>query len=131
MSTHRSQLTHEIIGAAMDVHRALGPGLLESAYQACLAQELTLRNISFEREVKLPLLYKGAKVDTSYRLDFLVVQQVVLELKAVEVLIPIHEVQLVTYLKIGNYPLGLLMNFNVPLMKDGIRRKINSSAQRG
>ena len=117
-------LTEQIIGAAMEVHRQLGPGLMESVYQACLAHELDLRGIKWEREKALPILYKGAQLDCGYRLDFLVEDKVVVELKAVEQLLPIHEAQLLTYLKISGCKVGLLINFNVPLLKQGIKRRV-------
>ena len=117
-------ITEQIIGAAIEVHRALGPGLLESAYEECLSHELALRGIPFERQRPLPVEYKGVKLDCGYRLDLLVSGLVVIEIKAVESLQRIHEAQLLTYLKIGGWKLGLLINFNVPVLKDGIRRRI-------
>lgn len=117
-------LTEQVIGAAMEVHRQLGPGLMESVYQACLAHELYLRNIKSEREKPLPIVYKGAHLDCGYRLDFLVEEKVIVELKAVEQLLPIHEAQLLTYLKITGCKVGLLINFNVPLLKHGIKRRV-------
>lgn len=119
-----NEISEQIIGAAIEVHKALGPGLLESAYEDCLCRELTLRNISFERQKLLPVEYKGMKVDCGYRLDLLVSGSVVVEIKAVETIVPIHEAQLLTYLKLGGWKLGLLINFNVPVLKDGIRRRI-------
>jgi GxxExxY protein len=119
-----NQVTHAVIGAAMEVHRALGPGLLESAYQECLSRELTVREIPFEREHPLPLEYKGIHLPCGYRLDLLVAGAVVVEVKSVETLAPIHEAQLLTYLRLGGWKIGLLINFNVPLLKQGIRRKI-------
>ncbi len=98
-----NKLTQEIIGAAIEVHRALGPGLLESAYEECLCRELTIRNISFERQKPLPLEYKGFKLECGYRIDLLVAKTVVAEVKAIEVLLPIHEAQLLTYLKMGSW----------------------------
>ncbi len=120
--TARDPLTEEIIGAAIDVHRALGPGLLESAYEACLCLELGLRGLGFSSQVALPVDYKGRRVDAGYRLDLVVERKVVVELKAVERLLPVHEAQLLTYLRLGGFPTGLLLNFNVPVLKDGIRR---------
>ncbi len=117
-----NQLTHAIIGAAIEVHRVLGPGLLESAYEECLARELTLRNIKFERQKPLPVVYKEVKLDCGYRLDFLVEGRVVLELKAVESLAPIHEAIVLTYLRLSGCKIGLLINFHVELLKNGIRR---------
>ena len=118
------ELTGQIIGAAIEVHRALGPGLLESAYQACLARELSLRDVSFEREKPLPVEYKGLQLDCGYRLDLLVEDRVVLELKAVGRLLPVHEAQLLTYLKLTGCRVGLLINFNVAVLKEGIVRRV-------
>ena len=118
----RDSLTEESIGAAIEVHRAIGPGLLESAYQECLCVELGLRNLRFVSQLELPVEYKGLRVDAGYRLDLVVADSVVVELKAVERLLPLHEAQLLTYLRLGGYPIGLLLNFNVPVLKDGIRR---------
>jgi GxxExxY protein len=119
-----NKITEQIIGAAIEVHRALGPGLLESAYEECLCHELGLRQVPFERQRPLPLSYKKVKLDCGYRLDLLVSSAVVVEIKAVEVIQPIHEAQLLTYLKLGGWKLGLLINFNVPILKEGIRRRI-------
>jgi GxxExxY protein len=119
-------LTEKIIGAAIEVHKVLGPGLLESAYELCLAHELSIANISFERQVPLPVIYKSLPVDCGYRLDFLVEKTVVLELKAVEVLQPIHHAQMLTYLKLGGWPIGLLINFNVSVLKKGIKRLVHN-----
>jgi GxxExxY protein len=119
-------LTEKIIGAAIEVHKVLGPGLLESAYELCLAHELSIANISFERQVPLPVTYKSLPVDCGYRLDFLVEKTVVLELKAVEVLQPIHHAQMLTYLKLGGWPIGLLINFNVSVLKKGIKRLVHN-----
>lgn len=117
-----NELTKEVIGAAMEVHRALGPGLLESAYEECLCHELSVRGIPFERQKPLPVVFKAVKLDCGYRLDLLVMNEVVVEVKAVEGLLPIHEAQLLTYLKLGGWRVGLLINFNVPVLKDGIKR---------
>jgi GxxExxY protein len=119
-----NELTDRIIGAAIEVHKALGPGLLESAYESCLGHELSLLNICFERQVPLPIRYKSLPLDCGYRLDFLVEDAVVLELKAVEKLEPIHQAQMLTYLKLGGWRVGLLINFNVPLLKKGIKRLV-------
>lgn len=119
-----NEITGNVIGAAIEVHRQLGPGLLESAYKECLCREFLIRGINFEKEKPLPLEYKGTKLECGYRLDFLVEKSIVLEIKAVEAIAPIHEAQLVTYLKIGGWRLGLLINFNVLVLKEGIRRKI-------
>lgn len=118
-------LSKQIIGAAIEVHRALGPGLLESAYETCLCHELTLRSIPFERQLQLPVEYKGVKLDAGYRIDILVDKLVIVELKAVDSLVPIHEAQLLTYLKLTHLWLGLLVNFNVPILKHGIKRMVN------
>jgi len=124
VSGHINQITQSVIGAAMEVHRALGPGLLESAYNQCLCRELTVRGIPFERERPLPLEYKGIRLECGYRLDLLVAGSVVVEVKSVEALAPIHEAQLLTYLRLGGWQVGLLINFNVPILKQGIRRKV-------
>lgn len=121
---YEKELTSQIIGAAMEVHRVLGPGLLESTYQTCLAQELVLRGLSFEQEKPLPVVYKDVKLDCGYRLDFLVEGKVVVELKAVEQIHPVYEAQLITYLKLTGCKVGLLINFNVPVLKDGITRRV-------
>lgn len=121
---HEKDLTSQIIGAAIEVHRALGPGLLESAYQTCLAHELTLRGLSFEQQKPLAVEYKGVRLDCGYRLDFLVAGKVVVELKAVDQLLSVHEAQLLTYLKLTRCKVGLLINFNVPVLKRGIKRMV-------
>ena len=119
-----NQITEQVIGAAITVHRALGPGLLESAYQECLCQELVLRGVPFERQVPLPLEYRGITCECGYRLDLLVAGSVVIEIKSIEAIAPIHEAQLLTYLRLGGWNVGLLMNFNVVVLKDGIRRRV-------
>ena len=122
---HINQLSYNIIGAAIEVHRVLGPGLLESAYEECLCHELDLRKLAYERQKPLPVVYKDVQLDAGYRLDVLVENRIVLELKAVETLLPIHEAQLLTYLKLGGWQLGLLLNFNVVVLKEGgIRRRV-------
>ena len=121
---HVNKITEQIIGAAIEVHMALGPGLLESAYEACLCQELSMRNLPFKRQLPLPVAYKGLQLDCGYRLDLLVADQVVVEIKSVERLLPIHEAQLLTYLKLGGWKAGLLINFNEPVLKKGIRRRV-------
>ena len=121
---YEQELTEQIIGALIDVHRALGPGLLESAYQACLARELCLRELSFEQEKPLPVEYKGVMLDCGYRLDFIVAGKVIIELKAVEAFQPVHEAQLLTYLRLAGCRVGLLVNFNVPVLKRGIKRMV-------
>jgi|SRR5579863_477279 len=117
-----NQLTGAIIGAAIEVHKILGPGLLESAYEETLCHELTSRSLSFERQKPIPLVYKNVKLDCGYRLDLLVESQVIVELKSVEGLSPIHEAIMLTYLKLSGHRVGLLLNFNVTIMKDGVRR---------
>jgi GxxExxY protein len=119
-----NELTEAIIGSAIEVHRLLGPGLLESAYQESLARELTLRQIPFEREKPLPLEYKGAKLDCGYRLDFLIADAVVVEVKAAEGLLPIHQSQLLTYMELGGWKVGLIINFHESLLKNGIKRLV-------
>lgn len=122
------ELTKEVIGVAIEVHRELGPGLLESAYAACLARELSQRRIAFAREVKSPVIYKGVELDCGYLMDLVVAERLVVELKAVGQIIPLHEVQVLTYLRLSGYKLGLLINFNDVLLKRGLRRYANSSA---
>ena len=117
-----NHLTGKVIGAAIEVHKALGPGLLESAYEECLCIELELKKIPYERQKELPIEYKGITLNCGYRLDIVVASSLILELKACEKLEPIHEAQLLTYLKLTGIKLGLLINFNVPLLKEGIKR---------
>lgn len=119
-----NDFTRRIIGAAIEVHRVLGPGLLESAYEECLCSELALRRPAFERQRPLPLVYKGTRLDCGYRIDILVEDRIVVEVKSIDCILPIHEAQVLTYLKLGGWRVGLLINFNVPLLKDGIRRLI-------
>jgi GxxExxY protein len=120
-----AQLTHEIIGAAIEVHRMLGPGLLESAYEECLARELSLRGIPFERQKALPLVYKDVKLECGYRIDLPVDGRVVVELKAVDALAPIHDAIVLTYLRLSGCSIGLLINFNSVVLKDGLRRLVH------
>lgn len=120
-----NELTSEIIGAGIEVHRHIGPGLLESVYEECMSFELMERGLEIERQQKIPVIYKGKKPNMDFRIDILVNQLVIVELKSVQKLEKIHEAQLLTYLKLTNKRLGLLMNFNVPVMKNGIRRLIN------
>ena len=115
-------LTGQIIGSAIEVHKALGPGLLESAYEECLSHEFSLRQFHYKRQQALPVEYKGVKLDCGYRIDLLVESLVILELKSVDSLQPIHEAQLLTYLKLTSFKVGLLINFNVPVLKQGIKR---------
>ena len=121
-------LSNKVVGAAIEVHRHLGPGLLESAYEECLCRELTLQDLPFERQVPLPLEYKGAKLDCGYRLDIVVNDMVIIELKTIDTIGPIHVAQLLTYLKLTRRWLGLIINFNVPVLKNGIKRVVNGSA---
>jgi GxxExxY protein len=118
-----AELTRPIIGAAIEVHRQIGPGLMESAYELCLCHELKARGIQCLRQVEIPLVYKGIKLECGYRAD-IVVGDVVLELKAVEALLPLHEAQLMTYMRLLKKSVGLLINFNVPVLKHGIRRRL-------
>jgi GxxExxY protein len=118
------ELTHEIIGAATEVHRLLGPGLLESAYEECLCRKLALRELTLERQKPIPVVYKEAKLDSGYLVDLLVAERIVVELKSIEALAPIREAILLSYLRLSNTHLGLLINFNVAVLKDGVRRFI-------
>jgi GxxExxY protein len=119
-----NEITHEIIGAAIEVHKHLGPGLLESAYEECLAHELQLRNLRVERQKAVPVVYKETKLECGYRIDLLVAGKIVVELKSVEALAPIHEAIILTYLRLSGHRLGLLINFNVNALNDGVRRFI-------
>jgi len=118
------ELTEKIIGAAIEVHRELGPGLLESSYQACLEHELGLRELSFQQEIPLPVIYKGIHLDCAYRMDLIVEGKVLLELKTVEKLNPVHEAQLLTYLKLSGLKVGLLINFNSAVLRNSIKRMV-------
>jgi GxxExxY protein len=117
------KLTEQIIGAAIEVHRHLGPGLLESAYQKCMVRELELRGLEVQYEVPLPIRYKGITVEPAYRMDLVVNELVVVELKAVDAFAPVHEAQLLTYLKLSGKKVGLMFNFQSPVLKDGIIRR--------
>ncbi|HXP96894.1 MAG TPA: GxxExxY protein [Telmatospirillum sp.] len=121
-SVERDPLSERIIGLAMAVHRVLGPGLLESAYEECLCFELAEARVTFSRQQALPVSYKGVHLDCGYRMDLVVENQMILELKSVEKLQPIHEAQMLTYLRLSRHPVGLLINFNSAILKDGIRR---------
>ena len=121
---HINDITGQVIGAAIEVHKTLGPGLLESAYEECLCHELSLRKIHYKRQHHLPLQYKTIKLDCGYRVDLIVEDLVILELKSVEKFEGIHEAQLLTYLKLTGLKVGLLINFNVPILKEGIKRLI-------
>ncbi len=118
------ELTEKIIGCAIEVHKILGPGLLESAYEECLAYELTKAGLSIERQCLLPIIYKEIKLDHGYRLDIVVEEEVIIELKTVESITPVHQAQMLTYMKLSGIDLGLIINFNVKLLKDGIKRFI-------
>ena len=120
-----NKITEAIIGSAIEVHRTLGPGLLESAYEACLVFELTQRGFQVEQQKSLPVMYKGMRVDAGYRLDLLVNDTVIVEIKAIDKLAPIHSAQLMSYLKLSEKKIGLLINFNVKLLKDGLKRIAN------
>jgi GxxExxY protein len=118
-----SVLTRQVIGLAIEVHRNLGPGLLESAYEECLCFEFDRAEVRYARQQKLPIRYKGHELDCRYKLDIVVDDTLILEIKAVDQIAPIHEAQLITYLRLSGIKLGLLMNFNTPMLKDGIRRR--------
>jgi len=121
-----NDLTEKIIAAAIEVHRHLGPGMLESTYETCLAHELTLQGLQVQRQLSLPIEYKGMRIDSAYRLDLLVAAQVVVEVKAVQAFERVHPAQLLTYLRLANLHVGLLINFNVKILKNGIRRVVNA-----
>ena len=120
-----NEISRLIIGYAIEVHKQLGPGLLESAYQECLYYELKKAKLKVEKQVALPIIYKEMRLDHGYRIDLLVEDKVVVELKVVDAIIDVHEAQILTYLKLGDYKLGLLINFNVKLLKNGIKRFVN------
>jgi GxxExxY protein len=122
-----NKITETIIGAAIQVHRALGPGLIESAYTACLAFELEKRGLKVEQQKPVPLVYEQVKLECGYRMDLLVEQSVVVEVKSIDALAPIHEAQVLSYLRLSGSKLALLINFNVTVLKDGIRRFINGT----
>jgi GxxExxY protein len=126
MNEQLNLITDAIIGSAIQVHRELGPGLLESAYEACLAYELLERGLKVEQQKPLPLVYRQVKLDCGYRLDLLVEDRVIVEVKAIDQLAPIHQAQLLSYLKISGYNVGLLINFNVRVLKSGIIRMVNN-----
>lgn len=121
-----NKMTEAIIGAAIEVHRHLGPGLLESAYEECLAEELSTRHIPFKRQLPLPVIYKGKKLDAGYKIDLLVNDEVVVELKTVDSIHPIHIAQALTYMRLGGWQVGLILNFNVVVLKNGIKRLANN-----
>jgi GxxExxY protein len=121
---YEEELTNQIIGAAIEVHRELGPGLLESAYEECLSHELSLRTIPFKRQVNLPVKYKSVRLDCGYRVDLLIADKVVAELKAIDTVHDVHKAQLLTYLRISGTKVGLLFNFNTEVLKDGMVRMV-------
>jgi GxxExxY protein len=118
------QLTHEIIGAAIAVHKELGPGLLEAVYEECLCYELTSRSIAFKRQHPIPVVYKGAKLDCGYRADIVVLGRVIVEIKAIASIAPVHDAVMLTYLRLSGCKIGLLINFYSPVLKDGIKRYV-------
>ena len=120
-----NKLSSRIIGCAREVHKELGPGLLESVYEICLAKELLCSGLSFERQVILPVVYKADRLNLDFRIDILVENEIVIELKAIDAILPVHEAQLITYLKLSGKRLGLLINFNQATLKDGIKRRLN------
>ena len=122
---HLNKLSKIILDSSIEVHRNLGPGLLESVYEVCLCKELNLRDINLQRQVSLPVEYKNEKLDADFRIDVLVENEIIIELKAVEFLLPVHEAQLLTYLKLADKRLGFLINFNVPRLVDGFKRRVN------
>lgn len=122
-----NDLSYQVIGLCLEVHRELGPGLLESAYEEALAHELRLAGVKFERQREMPLVYKGVPLQCGYRLDFLIAGELIVELKAVAEILPIHRAQVLTYLKIEDKPLGLLINFNAPILKEGIQRIVHGA----
>lgn len=126
MTHYLNTITHKIIGGAIEVHRALGPGLLESAYEACLAFELAERGLKIEQQKPLPVVYKDVQLECGYRLDLLVEDAVIVELKSVSELAPIHKAQVISYLRLSGCNVGLLINFNVEVLKDGVRRLVNN-----
>ncbi|MFC1725176.1 GxxExxY protein [candidate division KSB1 bacterium] len=119
-------ITEKVIGASIEVHKSLGPGLLESIYEECLCFELDQLKLSYDRQVNIPVVYKNLKLDGGYRVDLIVENLVIIELKTVEKILPVHEAQLLTYLKITKIPIGLLLNFNVPVLKEGLKRIVNN-----
>lgn len=120
-----NKITETIIGAAMNVHRALGPGLLESAYEACMVYDLGQAGLKVERQKPLPIIYRNVTLDCGYRLDLMVESEIIVEIKSIEKLLPIHKAQLMSYLKLANCNVGLLINFNVEILKNGIQRVVN------
>jgi len=126
MKTYKETIARGVLDSAYMVHKAVGPGLLESVYESCLVKELRDRGFNVKNQVEIPIHYMGEKIENEYRIDLLVNNEIIIELKAVESLLPVHEAQLMSYLRIANKKLGFLINFNVPLIKDGIRRYVNN-----
>jgi GxxExxY protein len=126
-SPAQNEISRQIVDSAFTVHQALGPGLLESVYEQCLRHELATRGVAVQRQAALPLVYKGVPIEAGFRIDLIVERQIVVEVKTVERILPIHEAQLLTYLKLSSLPMGLLINFNVALIRDGIRRMVLTS----
>jgi GxxExxY protein len=123
---HYDILSKEILDASIFVHKEMGPGLLESVYELCLDKELSLRNIKTNRQVALPLRYRGYEIDKEFRIDLLIEDEIIIEIKAVDYLLPVHEAQIISYLKLADKKLGFLINFNVPLLKNGFKRFVNN-----
>lgn len=121
-----NKITETIIGVAINIHRSLGPGLLESAYEACMVYDLTQTGLKVEQQKPLPIVYRGVKLECGYRLDLMIENKVIVEIKSVETLLPIHKAQLISYLKLTDCKVGLLINFNVEILKDGIQRIVNN-----
>jgi GxxExxY protein len=126
LDTFENRLTEKIIGCAIEVHKGLGPGLLESAYEECLCYELNAANLKLERQVSLPVIYKDVNLDCGYRMDIVVENTVIVEIKAIERILPVHEAQLLSYLKLYNKKVGLLLNFHVSILKSGLKRMVNN-----
>jgi len=126
LKSEYERLSHEILDSSLSVHKEMGPGLLESVYQYCLVHELRSRNVFVQEQVSVPLFYKNQILDKDFRLDLLVAEEIIVEIKAVECLLPVHEAQIISYLKLAEKRLGFLINFNVPLLKSGFRRFVNS-----
>ena len=120
----RDPLTEKVIGIAIDVHRALGPGLLESAYEACMCHDLADQKVDFKRQVAIPVTYRSVELDCGFRIDLMIEERLIVELKAVERLLPLHQAQLLTYMRLSGHLTGLLINFNVPVLKDGLKRLV-------
>ena len=126
LKSEYERLSHEILDSPLSVHKEMGPGLLESVYQYCLVQELRSRNIYIQEQIAVPLYYKGQILEKDFRLDLLVAEEIIIEIKAVEILLPVHQAQIISYLKLADKRLGFLINFNVPLLKSGFRRFVNN-----